>query len=195
MRRGATLLLGTALALLGGGHDSALASETPPRVAPGVTASQPAPEHLAAALLAETNRVRQAHGRRPLRGQRELHAAADDQAAFMALTLTVRHSSYLPAQATPAERVRRRGVQPQGVAENVAAVSLAGGTLTIGPEQIAAILVQQWMDSPGHRANLLDPQFTHFGGGIRFARIVGDQWCAFGAQVFTVQRGSLRRST
>jgi len=36
-------------------------------------------------------------------------------------------------------------------------------------------LVDRWMDSPGHRANILAPGVTHIGVGSH----VGGQWGAF----------------
>lgn len=144
----------------------------------------------ARALFDETNRVRREHGRRALRARRELAAAADDQAAFMALRMNVQHDSFLRAQATPWDRVQRRGlfVESGAVAENVASTSLGNKVEEFSAEKIAAELVRQWMNSPGHRATLLDPNLTHFGGAIRLAKTIGEGWAAYGAQVFLVER-------
>ena len=143
----------------------------------------------AAALLAETNRVRLQHGRRTLRARAELEAAADDQAAFMALRMTAQHGSFLPGQGTAKERVRRHGLEPLAVTENVASTPLGteGESGTFSAAEVAARLVEQWMDSPGHRANLLDRRLTHFGGAVRIARL-GKQWTAYGVQVFMIAR-------
>ena len=145
---------------------------------------------LAAALLVETNRVRRLHHLPPLRARRELEAAADDQAAFLALTLSAQHSSPLRGQETPYDRVRRRGFDPAHVAENVVSTSLAADDeepQTV--EAIAALLVELWMNSPGHRANILSRDLTQFGGAVRFARFLGKRWCAFGVQVFAKPGG------
>ncbi len=32
--------------------------------------------------------------------------------------------------------------------------------------EIATNLVESWMNSPGHRANILNPDYTHIGVGI-----------------------------
>jgi uncharacterized protein YkwD len=34
------------------------------------------------------------------------------------------------------------------------------------PQKLAKEIVDDWMSSPGHRANLLDPDFTHLGVGV-----------------------------
>lgn len=152
-----------------------------------------APREFARALLAETNRVRREHGRRSLKSQAELEAAADDQAAFMALRQHVQHGSFLRGQATAAERVRRHGLEGSAVAENVAMTTLSESLEGLNAEKIAAMLVEQWMNSPGHRANVLDRRLTHFGGSVRLTRRVGGQWAAYGAQVFLIARPAIGR--
>jgi uncharacterized protein YkwD len=156
------------------------------------------PEEFAAALLAETNRVRRLHGVYRLRARPELGAAADDQAAFMALTLTAQHGSPVLGQRTVHERVRRHGLVPGVLAENVAYVSLGDEFRAETASEIAAVLVRQWMSSPSHRANLLSRQYTEFGGAVRFGRTPSRVWRVFGVQVFAGrprQRGRSRRAT
>ncbi|MES2693006.1 MAG: CAP domain-containing protein [Verrucomicrobiota bacterium] len=175
------LLLAAALAL---GVSQGSGEERPtPDPSDNASAIAPTPQEFARTLLAETNRVRVANHRRPLKSREELAAAADDQAAFMALRLHVQHGSFLPGQASVTERVLRHGLFGVEVAENVASTSLPGGPGAHTAEQVAAMLVAQWMDSPGHRATLLDPRVTHFGGSIRLARL-GKQWASYGVQVF-----------
>lgn len=148
------------------------------------------PRAFARALFEETNRVRRAHGRSPLKRRAELEGAADDQASFMALRAQVQHDSFMRGQATPFDRVQRRGywVEVGAVAENVAATSLGNDLDQFSAERIAAMLLRQWMNSPGHRATLLDPHLTHFGGSIRLAKTIGGGWAAYGAQVFVISR-------
>jgi uncharacterized protein YkwD len=151
-----------------------------------------APADFTRALLTETNRVRRKHGRRPLSSRSELNAAADDQAAFMALTLQVQHESVLPGQATPADRVRRHTVAEVFVAENVAMASLANQPEEFSAARIAATLVDQWFNSPPHRENLLSPRATHFGSSVRLVRHLG-HWRAYGVQLFAVDPRTTRR--
>ena len=49
--------------------------------------------------------------------------------------------------------------------------------------ETAKLLHTQWMNSPGHRANILRPEFTHVAFGFA---LQGAQW--FGTQVFTTVR-------
>jgi uncharacterized protein YkwD len=58
----------------------------------------------------------------------------------------------------PADRVRDAGIAYAKVAENVAQNQ--------GWEDPVRQAMDGWLQSPGHRANLLDPDFTHTGVGI-----------------------------
>ena len=133
-----------------------------------------------AALLAETNRVRRAHGRYPLKPLDAAVAAAGDQVFQMALTLHANHGSVFFGQGDVLARVRRHGCEPGLAAENVAAMPAA----TDAPG-VAAALVAAWLDSPGHRANLLSREFNYLGCAARLARMPDGRMFVFGAQVFT----------
>lgn len=41
--------------------------------------------------------------------------------------------------------------------------------LNIGPPQTAHYYFESWMNSPGHRKNILDPQYTQTGFAVCFA--------------------------
>jgi uncharacterized protein YkwD len=161
-----------------------VAREKPNASAPGVISPVDiTAQEFATALLAETNRVRRANSRQPFKPLTELDAAADDQAALMALVLNAQHLSPIAGQQTPADRVRRRGLEPAEVAENVASLGFEPAEPTTA-EKIAAQLVANWMNSPGHRANLLNRTYTHLGGAIRLVQLPNNLWCAYGVQVF-----------
>ena len=104
---------------------------------------------LSAAILAETNLRREKHGLRPL----EPSTCATDFAA--------QHSSWM-AEADELAHADLDALRAQcgapAAAENIAAVD---GT-DLDPQSV----VQAWMDSPGHRANILDPALTHLGVGV-----------------------------
>ncbi len=73
----------------------------------------------------------------------------------------------------PSERIDRSGYScwkgtHYGVAENIA-VELASGNL----ESIAADAVGSWMNSPGHRTNLLGRQYDRTGIGASYGRWQG----------------------
>ena len=149
--------------------------------APSLDAQNPA--QFAAAILSETNRVRVQFRLRPLKSLPDLDLAADDQASYMALQLNADHGNAFFGEATPEDRVRRRGLLPKSVAENVASIAVAPTAKPRTTSEIAAALVEAWMNSPGHRANLLNPHFTHLGASARIAHATG-AWYAFGAQDF-----------
>ena len=73
----------------------------------------------------------------------------------------------------PSERIDRSGYSCWkgshcGVAENIA-IELVSGNL----DSIAAEAVQGWMNSPGHRTNLLGRQYDRTGLGASFGRWQG----------------------
>jgi uncharacterized protein YkwD len=141
------------------------------------------PAQFAAAILTETNRVRHQYHLQQLYDLPALDLAADDQASYMALQLSAQHDNALAGEGTPAARIFRRGVRPQACAENVASIPVWPTGEPKSVSEIAAALVEAWMNSPGHRANLLDPEFTHLGSSVRVAHGAG-AWYAFGAQDF-----------
>lgn len=59
-----------------------------------------------------------------------------------------------PTYGTPLEMLKRFGVAHRAYAENIAA-----------GQPTPAAVVNTWMNSPGHRANILDPRFTDTGVG------------------------------
>lgn len=60
-----------------------------------------------------------------------------------------------------AERLAEAGIPFVGVGENV-----ARGTISSG--RVASVLISGWMNSPEHRANILEPRFTETGVGLYF---------------------------
>ena len=67
-------------------------------------------------------------------------------------------SHQLPGEADLGERVSATGYSWTRVAENIAA-----GYTT--PEAV----VEGWMNSPGHKENILNPEFIHIGIGYEYA--------------------------
>ncbi len=143
---------------------------------------------LGAAIFAESNRVRREQKRSELRLRAELHAAADEQATTMALRLRISHDGPFAGGRTAWERVKQAGLEAEVVTENVAAISLPteaseekwGDTY----EALAAVFVREWMESPGHRKNLLSREVTQLGCAARAARVPAGPPRVFAAQVF-----------
>ncbi|WP_345655680.1 CAP domain-containing protein, partial [Streptomyces tremellae] len=65
----------------------------------------------------------------------------------------------------PWDRARAAGATHRGIGENIAC-----------GQRSAAEVVQGWMNSPGHRANILRPDFTHIGVGYATGSRLGTYW-------------------
>lgn len=111
-------------------------------------------------VLAGVNRLRIEAGAPPLVASALLAKAAREFALYMAETDRYGHEA---DGRTPDERARRAGYQPCIVAENIAYQYLSTGFRTA---ELSQGLLDAWMDSPGHRANILDLRLTEIGVGI-----------------------------
>lgn len=129
---------------------------------------QDSPEQI---LFQSANRERTAHGLSPLRWNAPLAEAARQHAVLLAQKNALSHQ--FPGEPDLASRAAHEGARFSTIAENVA----------LGPS--AERLHEQWMNSPPHRANLLDPQMNSVGIAIArrggtlfavedFAEIAGD---------------------
>jgi uncharacterized protein YkwD len=95
------------------------------------------------------NRERTAAGVAPLKWDNALFAAARRHALLMLNLNSMEHQ--LPGEANLAARLGESGARFSAVAENIAIGS--------SPQLIHG----GWMDSPGHRANILNSRFTSVG--------------------------------
>lgn len=100
-------------------------------------------------LLKAANHDRAAAGLPPLTWDKALAAAAHAHALRMAQANTLSHQ--LPGEPPMQDRARHAGAHFSMIAENVAQGPRIEGLHT------------QWMNSPPHRANLLDPQLNAIG--------------------------------
>jgi uncharacterized protein YkwD len=100
-------------------------------------------------VLQETNAARAAAGCAPLLLMPLETTVADRHADEMAATGTMSHTG--PDGSTPRSRLAAVGVRPMRTAENVA----------LGYD--AATVVDAWLASPGHRANILDCGLVYVG--------------------------------
>lgn len=101
-----------------------------------------------------TNEHRRAAGCSPLIADPALRSAAFTHSSKMAAANSMQHQ--LPGEAGLLERVRAAGFSPlRSVAENIAA-----------GQRSASAVVNAWMASSGHRANILNCSFTHIGVGV-----------------------------
>lgn len=100
-------------------------------------------------LFSAANAERAQRGLQPLRWDETLYQAAERHAGEMAARESISHQ--YPGEADLAERGRIAGARFTVIAENVAEAWSA-------PE-----IHEAWMESPGHRANLLDPRVDSVG--------------------------------
>jgi uncharacterized protein YkwD len=101
-------------------------------------------------LLTAMNEVRLVNGLQPLRPDPRLERAARAHSSRMLRTGTFAHGAFNA-------RIRRTGVHAKRVGEN-----LAWGQ---GPLGAARTILQMWLASPSHRANLLHPGYRIVGVG------------------------------
>lgn len=111
------------------------------------------------ATLCLLNQERAAHGLRPLRSNDALATAARGHSRDMVRRSFFDHTA--PGNVTFVDRIRRANYSPRGawaVGEN-----LAWGS---GSLSDPASIVRGWLNSPGHRANILNGRFRSIGLGI-----------------------------
>ena len=106
-------------------------------------------------VLRLTNEFREKNGRKPLVIDQNLEKAADDHSKNMAQQDFFSHTGKDGSR--PWDRAEDAGYESRFVGENIAA-----GYRT--PEDV----VQGWIDSPGHRANMLNPDYNEIGLGYYF---------------------------
>ncbi|MGK5729136.1 CAP domain-containing protein [Streptomyces sp. URMC 124] len=118
---------------------------------------------LAAEVTVLTNAERAAAGLRPLAADPRLAAAAQAHSDDMVARDFYAHTS--PEGSEPWDRARAAGCPHPGIGENIAC-----------GQRSAAEVVRGWMNSPGHRANILKPDFAHIGVGYATGSKAGTYW-------------------
>ncbi len=121
-------------------------------------------------VLEKTNRERSAHGLPPLLWDRKAEEAARGHSEEMGRLGYMDHHSPTEGRRTPTERVRKARSSAVINGENVFRHSASGDA-----ETMAKTMLSWWMNSPGHRANILDPSFTHLGVGAREGNFQGSR--------------------
>lgn len=112
------------------------------------------------ATLCLLNRERAAHDLRPLKLDRKLGGAALAHSRDMVAKRYFEHESR--DGRTPFQRMLATRYVPKGASWTLGE-NIGWGTLSLAQP---AALVRAWMKSPGHRANILNPQFREIGIGI-----------------------------
>lgn len=170
---------------------------------------------MSAAIFHETNRVRRQLGLAPFVHEPKLDHAADLKAAIGVVQSELTHDNPLPLTATPADRVHAAGLRYRQVAENIARLGLFAlppGVSQVGVRQrvgrtefyrldtkqivqlrtyadFAAVVVTSWMNSPGHRAHIVNPELSALGCAARPCRSpVVNHEQVYAVQVFLTPR-------
>lgn len=99
-----------------------------------------------------TNEARANNGLPPLAIDLELSRVAREKSRDMAINYYFDHTS--PVYGSPFDMMRAYGINYRSAGENIAK-----------GQRTPAEVVNAWMNSPGHRANILNGQFTHIGVG------------------------------
>ncbi|MGW6270337.1 CAP domain-containing protein [Streptomyces sp. NPDC055060] len=115
------------------------------------------------AVLRLTNAERTATGLRPLSPDPLLTVAAQRHSADMIARAFYAHTS--PDGGEPWHRASAAGSTHRAIGENIAC-----------GQRTPAEVVDGWMNSPGHRANILKPSFTHLGVGFAGGGSAGTYW-------------------
>ncbi|MFF8731049.1 CAP domain-containing protein [Streptomyces sp. NPDC015171] len=117
----------------------------------------------AAEVLALTNTERGRAGLPPLAADPLLSAAAQAHCGDMVARDFYAHTS--PDGGQPWDRARAAGARRRTIGENIAC-----------GQRSPAEVVDGWMNSPGHRANILKREFTHLGVGFAGGGRAGTYW-------------------
>ncbi|HEV2975890.1 MAG TPA: CAP domain-containing protein [Solirubrobacteraceae bacterium] len=129
------------------------------------TALTPEPSNLPlvrGAVLCLVNTVRAQNGRAPLQPNADLEAAAESHGREMIAVDYFDHIS--PSGITPVDRVRQSGYIPNSEVGYVVGENLAWGTLTLSTP---AAIVEAWVASPEHLANILETKYQDTGIDVR----------------------------
>lgn len=125
--------------------------------------AQDASNTQAAQVLALVNDERAKAGLQPLTLDNTLNRVAAEKARDMAVNGYFSHDS--PTYGSPFDMMRSFGVDYQSAGENIAA-----------GQKSASEVMQSWMNSSGHRANILSPKYTKLGVGYYDAGSKAPYW-------------------
>jgi uncharacterized protein YkwD len=113
------------------------------------------------AVFCLVNRVRAEHAETPLIRNAQLEQAAEGHGAEMISVDYFEHIS--PTGETPVDRIRLTGYIPGPQVGYVIGENLAWGTLSLSTPQA---IVEAWVASPKHLANILEGQYRETGIGV-----------------------------
>jgi uncharacterized protein YkwD len=150
------------------GTPTASHAASPPCAATTVAAGQAPAATVARAVRCLVNAQRAAHRLAPLRPSRPLRAAAEAHGADMVSHRFFAHVS--PFSGAVTDRARRAGYL-SGAHDWTLGEDIAWGEGSLSTPQS---IVTAWMNSPGHRAVILDRHFRDIGVGVALGVPVDD---------------------
>jgi uncharacterized protein YkwD len=113
------------------------------------------------ATLCLVNRQRARHHLKPLKAQRTLSAVARRFAGLLVAGRFFDHST--PSGTTMVDRIKRSTYLSSPLTSWSLGENIAYGTGVLATPKA---IVKAWMNSPGHRANILEPRFREIGLGV-----------------------------
>jgi uncharacterized protein YkwD len=132
-------------------------------------------DRVRAEMLARVNAARKKAGAQPLRSNGKLDLAAQRHAEDMLARSYFAHAS--PEKKTVRDRASAAGYDWRRIGENI-----AEGQFSVDE------VMDTWMNSPGHRKNILDPDFRELGVGLALGRSGGGRHRIVWAQAFGTKR-------
>lgn len=134
-------------------------------------------ESLTTRIIALSNQMRKENGIRPVAQLNYLSEAAAGHSQEMAKLKYFSHTSPTVGLERPKSRIEVAGGWDMSIAENIYR------SVGVPENELAQDVVDAFMNSPVHRANLLNPKFNSMGIGI--ARVGKDEWAI--TQLFSLQ--------
>ena len=127
-------------------------SQTTQQQAAPVTSTSSDIDAIEAAVVELTNAERTKAGLQPLKAYEPLMASARTKSQDMKDKNYFSHTS--PTYGSPFDQMKSQGISYKSAGENIAK-----------GQRTAEEVVTAWMNSEGHRANILNPDYTHIGVG------------------------------
>lgn len=116
---------------------------------------------LNAAIFYETNRQRQVFGITEFKYHQNLEVCAQSHSEDMANWDFFSHESPVSGKRTMTDRMGQVGFVNLWMAENISYHDVSNRTYS----DLAKSIVDSWMNSPGHRANILNERYRYLGAG------------------------------